>query len=172
MHARNFSSTFSFFHKNQKNISEHENHLKNKFEHLFEAKFGRHQSLKSFWPLEGQWALAVSRGAHLGFGRTLGSAGPLPTASGPSFFQRSLAIEPGLSQRCTAILPLNRGRGVSFELSHSTLIHSHSLKLCSRVFIGFLLKIWIQETSLSLISLLQERRSNSWVRPFNSVSLT
>ena len=87
--------------------------------------------------------------AHLGFGRTLGSAGPLPMASGPNLFQRSLAVEPGLSQWCPAILPLNRGRGVSFELSHSTLIHSHSLKLCSRVFIGFLLKIWIQETSLS-----------------------
>jgi hypothetical protein len=31
-----------------KNISEHENPLKNKFEHHFEAKFGRHQSFKSF----------------------------------------------------------------------------------------------------------------------------
>jgi len=34
------------FLQKSKNISKHENPLKNKFEHLFEANFGRHQSLK------------------------------------------------------------------------------------------------------------------------------
>jgi len=37
-----------YFSQKTKNISEYENPLKNKFEHLFEAKFGRHQGLKSF----------------------------------------------------------------------------------------------------------------------------
>jgi len=37
-----------YFSQKSKNSSEHENPLKNKIEHLFEAKFGRHQSFKSF----------------------------------------------------------------------------------------------------------------------------
>ena len=76
-------------------------------------------------------------GTHLGFGRTLGLAGPLLMASGPSFFQWSLAVVAGFLQRCPAILSLNRGRGVSFELSHSTLIHSLPLKLSQTFFSGF-----------------------------------
>src|SRR6185437_8004970 len=40
-----------------------------------------------------------------------------------------LAVVPSSSQRCPAILPLNRGREVGVELSHSTLIHSLPLKL-------------------------------------------
>ena len=94
---------------------------------------------------------------HLGFSRTIGSVGPLPTASVPILLQRSLAVEAGLFQWGPVILPLNKGRGVSFELSHSTLIHSLPLKLCSRVFIGFLLKFDFKK-SLSLISLLQEKK--------------
>jgi len=41
-----FLALFLIFTKS-KNIFEHENPLENKFEHLFEVKFGRHQSLKS-----------------------------------------------------------------------------------------------------------------------------
>ena len=125
------------FSQKSKNISEHQNPLKNKFEHLFESKFGRHQSSKSTWPLEGQWTLAASRGAHLRFGRTLRSADPLPTANGPTFLQRSLVVQSCLLQRCPAIISLNRGRGVSFELSHSTLIHSLPLKLSQTLLSGF-----------------------------------
>jgi len=77
--------------------------------------------------------LAIGKGR----GRTLGSAGPLPTASGPILHQRSLAVEACLPQWCPAILPLNRGRGVSFELSHFTLIHSLPLKLSQTLFSGF-----------------------------------
>ena len=43
------------------------------------------------------------------------------------------------------------------ELSHSTLIYSLPLKLCSRVFIGFLLDFDFKKP-LSLISLLQEKK--------------
>ena len=163
------------FSQKAKNISEHQNPLKNKFEHLFEAKFGRHQSLKNTWPLEGQWALAVSRVAHLGFGRTIGSAGPLPMASGPILLQQSLAVEACLLQRCPALLSLNRGRGVSFELSHSTLIHSLPLKLSQTLLSGFhwiFARIWFQETSLSHFFAARKEDYNSRVWTFISISLT
>jgi len=40
-----FLALFLFFHKNPKSTSEHKNPLKNKFKHLFEAKFGTTRNL-------------------------------------------------------------------------------------------------------------------------------
>ena len=94
--------------------------------------YGRQQApkfKKKFLTVRRAVGPGCQQGAHLGFSQTLGSAGPLQQLVGPSLFQRSLAIEPGLSQQYSAIFPLNRGRGVSFEISHSTHIHSLSLKL-------------------------------------------
>ena len=145
--------------------------------------YGRQQAPKFKKHMTVRRAVGPScqQGAHLGFGRTLGSADPLPTANGPTLLQRSLAVEVCLLQRCPAILSLNRGRGVSFELSHSTLIHSLTLKLSQTLISGFhwifLLKFDFKKPlslslSLSLISLLQERRSNSQVRTFILILLT
>ena len=96
---------------------------------IFRSKVWPAPKFKKFLTVRRAVGPSCQQGDHLGFGRTLGSAGPLPTASGPSFFQWSLAVVAGFLQRCPAILSLNRGRGVSFELSHSTLIHSLPLKL-------------------------------------------
>ena len=104
---------------------------------IFRSKVWPAPKFKKFFTVRRAVGPGCQQGAHLGFSQTLGSAGPLQQLVGPSLFQWSLAVEPGLSQRCPTILPLNRGRGVSFELSHSTLIHSLSLKLSQTLLSGF-----------------------------------
>ena len=137
-----------------KNISEHENPLKNKFEHLSKQSLAGHPKFQNLWQLESPWALAVSQWAQRGAGGTPRSADSTWNWFAVSFLQRLLAVVPSSSQRCPAILPLNRGRGGGCWAltlnSHSLTLSQNSLKLCSRVFIGLLLKIWFQETSLSL----------------------
>ena len=130
---------------------------KNTFENLSRQSLAWHSSSQSLLPFVSTWALAVSQWAQGGAGHIAVSADPTFQRLTASFLQRLLAVVPNSSQRCPAILSLNRGREVGVELSHSTLIHSLPLKLCSRVFIGFWLRFDCKNThSLSLISLLQD----------------
>ena len=55
-----------FLLQKSKNISEHENPLKNKFKYLSKQSLAGHQSFQNMWPLESPWALAVSQWAHRG----------------------------------------------------------------------------------------------------------
>ena len=83
-----FLALFLSFTKIQKNISEHENPLKNKFEHLSKQSLAGHPKFQNLWQLESPWALAVSQWAHRGAGRTLGSADLTWQWLSTIFFQR------------------------------------------------------------------------------------
>ena len=86
-----FLALFCFSQKS-KIISEHENSLKNNFEHLSKQSLAGHPKFQNLLPFGSPWALAVSQWAHRGPGRTLGSADPTRQRLPATFFQRLVII--------------------------------------------------------------------------------
>jgi len=107
-------------------------------------------------------------------GPTLGPADPIgrPTQGqrllGPTFSNSFLTVVPSSSLGALAQFPSNRGRERGDELSCSLSPLSLPLTHSCSGFLWILTQVWLQEHSLSLISLLQDWshiwRNNFWVR--------